>query len=190
MKPPKIIFNFLVGSTCVLFSMSTSARHGTHNSDYHDSRYASFYYTYEANGDDYITGVGASVTFIDSQTNLGFSLNTSLNNAEVLATDGYVEDYFAWEGSIKFGYFSKLSIYGEVGVDLTEALFHDLRYHDDDDDYYHHHEDDIDAYFGAGIGINLGGLKIDGFSRLREIDSRYWEAESEVFSGIQVSINF
>lgn len=188
MKRFQRITQFVIAGICLLGSANTFARHGGH-SNHPDSSFPSFYYTYESNGKDYITGVGTSITFKDSQTNLGFGVSSSLNYAEVRATDGYLEDYFAWEAALRFGYFSKLSIYGEVGIDLTEALFHDLRYHDDDH-YYDEYEDDVDAYFGAGIGINFGRLRVEGFSRLREIDSRYWEAESEVFSGVQVSINF
>ena len=173
------------------FSLATSA-HGNDSMSYDDASVRLFS-TYESNGKDFIEGVGIGLTLKSSDSNLGFQLNTSLNNAEVRATDGYIEDYFAWQGSVKFGLFSKVSLYLEAGVDLTELIFHDFRY--DDHDYYddhnnEHYEDDIDVFVGVGAGIELGRLKLEGFTRLREIDSKYWEAESEVFTGIQFSINF
>ena len=155
----------------------------------------SIFYTYESNGDDYIAGIGAGITFVDEGSKLGFGFTTSLNNAEVRTEYGYIEDYVSWEGAIKFGYFSNVSVYGEVGVDLAELLFHDLRYDDHDHDHHHHdddyhYDDHIDGYVGVGAGIKLGGLKVEAFSRLREVDSKYWEAESDVFTGVQFSLNF
>ncbi|WP_196140233.1 hypothetical protein [Aliikangiella sp. G2MR2-5] len=149
------------------------------------------FYSYESNGEDYIYGIGTGLTlFSDSSSGFAGQLLTTFNQAEVTATDGYIEDYFAWEGIVRLGFFSNISVYGEVGIDLTEALFHDFRY--DDDDYYdhHHHNDDIDAFAGVGAGIRLGKFQLTAFSRLREIDSRYWEAEKEHFTGLQFSVNF
>lgn len=145
--------------------------------------------SYESNGEDYIQGIGSGITFKNPRTNLGFQFNTSLNYAEVLATDGYLEDFFAWQGAMKVGVFSKLSFYVEAGIDLTELFFDDLRY-DDHDDYYDDYHDDIDSFVGIGAGIQAGPVKIEAFTRLREIDSRYWEADSEVFTGLQFSLNF
>ena len=147
------------------------------------------FYSYESNGDDYISGVGIGYTFADPHSKLGYQLTTSLNNAEVVATDGFIEDYIAWEGGIKLGLFSNLSLYVEAGIDLSEILFHDLRY-DEHDYYFSEYHDDFDAYIGVGAGIQAGPLRVTAFSRKREIDSKYWEAESEVFSGVQFSISF
>lgn len=155
----------------------------------HESNKAQVFYSYESNGDDYIAGVGIGYSFVNSETNIGYQLTTSLSNAEVIATDGLVEDYFAWEGGIKFGLFSNISIYAEAGIDLTELLFHDLRY-DHHDFYYDEYHDNVDMYLGVGAGIQAGPIRITAFSRTREVDSKYWEAESEVFSGIQFSLNF
>lgn len=153
---------------------------------------ARFFTSYESNGHDFIQGIGTGFTFKDSKSKLGFQLNTSLNYAEVTATDGYLEDFFAWQGSVKLGLFSDISVYVEAGVDLTELFFDDLRYDHDDyhDEYYDDYHDNIDAFVGIGAGLKAGPLKIELFSRLREIDSRYWEAEAEVFNGVQFSINF
>jgi len=146
------------------------------------------FYSYESNGADYFSSVGVGTTFKNSETNLGIQINTSLGTAEVIAQDGYIEDFVSWEGGVKLGYFSNLSLYVEGGIDLSELFFHDLRY----DDYEHEYgyEDDLDAYLGAGVGFRAGAIQIDGFVRMREIDSRYWEARSESFSGVQISLNF
>lgn len=157
-----------------------------------DERSGRVFYSYESNGADYISAVGIGVTHTDQHTNLGFQLNTSLGYAEVIAEDGYLEEYASWEASVRFGYFSNFSIFAEFGVDLAEAMFEDYRYDQDDHCHYDEYcyEDDVDAYVGVGAGIKAGAVQVDGFVRAREIDSRYWEAESEIFSGVQVSLNF
>lgn len=170
------------------FTSSVHADHDIHSND-HENASVRIFSTYEANGKDYIEGVGIGITSKNPDTKLGFEFSTSLNNAEVRATDGYIENYFAWQGSAKFGLFSFISVYAELGVDLTELIFHDFRY-DADDEYYGEYQDDIDTFVGVGAGLKAGPLQLEAFTRLREIDSRYWEAESEVFTGAQLSFIF
>jgi len=146
------------------------------------------FYSYESNGSDYLAFVGVGTTLKVSHSDLGLQLNTAIGNAEVLATDGYLEEYTAWEVSAKVGYFSNLSVYAEVGFDLTESLFHDFRYSDYEQEYGH--ADDVDAFIGMGAGVKSGALEINAFVRFREIDSEYWEAASESFSGLQVALHF
>lgn len=157
-----------------------------------NERSGRLFYSYESNGADYISSVGIGTTQKYAGSNLGFQLNTSLGYAEVLAEDGYLEEFTSWEASARFGYFSNISVFVEFGIDLAEALFEDFRY--DNDDHCHYDEycyqDDVDGFIGVGAGVKAGPIQVDGFVRAREIDSRYWEAESEVFSGIQVSLNF
>ncbi|MET1256264.1 hypothetical protein [Aliikangiella maris] len=155
------------------------------------------YYSFEANGEDYIAGIGTGLKLYDEDAPIGVILTTSLNYAEVTTERGYTENYTAWEAAFKVGHFSDFSVYLEAGFDLSELIFHDLRYSDDHifytNDSHHdhdHYDDNIDAYVGIGAGFRLGGLGIEAFSKLREIDSRNWEAEAEVFSGITFSINF
>ncbi len=148
------------------------------------------FYSHESNGADYFSSVGVGTTFKQRDTNIGFQLSTSIGNAEVLATDGYVEEFVSWEGSVKLGYFSNLSFYIESGIDLSELFFKDLREDDYYDDYDSDYHDDLDSFVGVGAGIKTGNLQIDAFYRIREIDSEYWEAESEVFSGIRATISF
>lgn len=183
----------IIGFALLLPIFSASAFHDRHRSSYGDKD-ASLYYTYEANGEDYIYGIGVALTYTDPDSNLGFMVTTSLNDATVTALDGYEENYAAWEAGLKFGLFSDISLYGEVGVDLSELLFHDIRYHYNDcfrcGGYYDEFHDDIDAYVGFGAGIDIGPFKVEAFTRHREIDSRYWESASEQFSGFQVSVNF
>ena len=178
----------LLGFGLLSFASSVHADHDIHSNN-NGNASVRLFSTYEASGTDYIEGVGIGFTTKNPDTKLGFEFSTSINNAEVRATDGYIEDYFAWQGSAKVGLFSNISIYAELGVDLTELFFHDLRY-DVHDEYYDEYQDDIDAFVGVGAGLKAGPLQIEAFTRLREIDSRYWEAESEVFTGAQLSISF
>ena len=179
-----LLGKFLITMLTILASSNVFADHPSGFND----RTTSIFYTYEGNGYDYIAGFGAGLTLKNSHSNWGIGLTTTFSNAEVRTEDGYIEEYFAWEGSVRFGHFSQVSIYGEVGIDLTEMLFHDLRY--DHDDYHNEYHDDLDAYVGVGAGFNLGPLKVEAFTRLREIDSLYWEARSSHFTGVQFSINF
>jgi hypothetical protein len=178
----------ILGFGLLSFTSSAYADHNNHSNDYENASVRLFS-TYEANGTDYIEGIGIGFTTRNPDTKLGFEFSTSINNAEVTATDGYIEDYFAWQGSAKVGLFSNISIYAELGVDLTELFFHDLRY-DVHNENYDGYQDDVDAFVGVGAGLKAGPLQIEAFSRLREIDSQYWEAESEVFTGAQLSISF
>jgi hypothetical protein len=146
------------------------------------------FHSYESNGADNISSLGIGVTLKSNDSNLGFQLNTSIANAELIATDGYREKYNAWEAGVKIGYFSTLSLYIEGGVDLSEAIYNDIRYNDYERE--HGYADNVDSYVGVGAGLRLGALQLDSFVRLRAIDSEYWRAESEVFSGIQISFNF
>lgn len=192
LQPSKITnalkFLVLLGFGLLSFASSAHADHDNQPNNY-DNASVRLFSTYEANGEDYIEGVGIGFTTKNPDTKLGFEFSTSFNNAVVTATDGYIEDYFAWQGSAKIGLFSNISVYAELGVDLTELFFHDLRYdvHDGFNDEY---QDDIDTFVGVGAGLKAGPLQIEAFTRLREIDSQYWEAEAEVFTGAQLSISF
>lgn len=171
------------GLVLLLASISLSAF--AHEPDDLESQ---LFYRFESNASDSITGVGTAVNFIDRGTRLGYSMTTSLNFAEVVA-DGYLENYLAWEGAVRFGLFSKVSIYGEVGIDLTELIFKDDR--NDHDDYYSdEYSDNTDAYIGVGLGFKAGHVQIDAIAKLRAIDSQYWEADHAFFSGVQFSLNF
>ncbi len=180
--PLKALFLSLVLSAGVVSKEADAGEH----------RDARLFYSYESNGGDYLSAIGIGVTQTYRNSNLGYQLNTSLGHAEVLAQDGYLEEYTSWEASARFGYFSKVSFFVEFGIDLAEALVDDYRY--DRDDYCYRDEycyqDDLDAFVGFGAGLKAGPISVEGIVRAREIDSRYWEAESEVFSGVQVAFNF
>lgn len=197
---------FLIFSTVVLFSSIANAidfesNHSSKHSHRKANVSSSLFTSYESNGADFISSIGLATTLIQGD-NLGVQLNTSLAAAEVLATDGYLEEYSAWQVGVKAGYFGKFSIFVEAGYDLSEALFNDSREDGHSsvvissdgatiyEEHHHYDDNDVDIYLGAGVGAKLGKLSIDGLVRWRAIDGDYWKAESEVFSGVQISLNF
>ena len=167
---------------------------------YENDLSTSLFTSYESNGTDFISTIGLS-TNLNQGDNFGVQFNTSIATAEVLASDGYLEEYSAWQVGVKAGYFGRVSVFVEAGFDLTEAIFNDVRddghsvvYTSDGvtiyEEYDDHSRNDVDIYLGAGAGINLGKLSLEGIVRWRAIDGDYWQADSEFFSGMQVSFNF
>ncbi|PHS18170.1 MAG: hypothetical protein COA86_08485 [Kangiella sp.] len=167
---------------------------------YENDLSALLFTSYESNGADFISSIGLATNLIQND-NLGVQFNTSIATAEVLASDGYLEEYSAWQIGVKAGYFGRVSVFLEAGFDLTEAIFNDVRGDDHSvvytsdgvtiyEEYDAHPRNDVDIYLGAGAGINLGKLSLEGIVRWRAIDGDYWQADSEIFSGIQVSLNF
>lgn len=170
----------------------------------HESGPSLFYKT-ESYGKNKISSVGTSILITGNESSLGLALNTSVGAAEVYDDYGYLQEYLAWEGGIKVGYFSKVFFYAEAGVDLGELIFDDR---DEDEHFYfedehHHYNDDyydyvssynddnhVDAYVGVGAGINLGRLQIEAFSRVRNIDGIDWDAPQHTYSGVQFSLKF
>jgi len=171
------------------------------SSHYYDNDLSSSLFTsYESNGADFISSIGLATNLIQDDK-LGVQFNTSIATAQVLATDGYLEEYSAWQVGVKAGYFGRVSVFVEAGFDLTEAIFNDVRgdghsvvYTNDGvtiyEEYDGYSRNDVDIYLGAGAGVNLGKLSLEGIVRWRAIDGDYWQADSEFFSGMQVSFNF
>ena len=155
------------------------------------------YYSFESSAGDHYSGIGFATTFKSEESHFGINLATSLSEASVMTDLGFNEHFLAWEGHVKIGYFSKFSVYGEFGFDIGELLSPDFRQIDDiifdalvEDEDRESHGRDIDTYVGIGAGINLGKLNISAFSRVRDINSEYWQAENDVFTGVQFSISF
>jgi len=169
-----------------------------------------FFVKSEINGDDFINGIGSEAWLLNSETHFGIAVNSAIGNAQVTDIYGYQHDYLAWDFGVKFGYFSDVFIYAELGFDLGELILSDR---DDDHDRYDHdsdslvidlidalahdhhssrhdHENDVDAYFGAGIGVKLNQVSIEGFARYRQIDGEYWKADNQVFTGIKLTLAF
>ena len=170
------------------------------------------YISQETNNTDTIQSVGMTFLFTDYRSNLGGGFDFSIGRGEVMTENGHEEDYIAWELGLKFGYFSKLFVYGELGFDLGELLTSDdhdddhydgsFHFGDYDDDHYDHqhshynchdnyHDDkSIDAYVGIAAGIDLGHFQVTAFSRLRKIDSEHWTIEENLFTGVKLSLSF
>ncbi len=152
----------------------------------------SIFYNHEFNGPDTIRSLGFGNTSIDPHNHLGFGFSSSFNYANVTTKEYRTEEYFAWEASAKFGYFSQISLYAEAGIDLTELMFGDFRVNVDNTEFHYgdNNSDKVDTFFGIAAGYSMEVLKVELMTRWRNIDSEYWEAESEVFTGISFSLNF
>ena len=150
------------------------------------------FFSYEANGEYYISSIGIGTTFKKSGSDIGFQLNTSLGSYNVISKEGEPKDYTSWDVSAKFGYFSRTSFYIEAGFDMAETLAIGLRSNDNGScfDEQFCDNDNVDSFLGLGAGVELGELQLDGFFRYRNIDSPAWESKIDTFTGIQISIKF
>ncbi len=165
---------------------------------------------YEVNGDDYINGIGSEIWLTDNLSNLGLAVTSSLGKGKVTDTYGWQQEYISWDFGLKYGYFSDVFAYVEVGVDVGELILQDRDEDEYDDSYYdgelvieiadavlfgesrkrYDQDNDVDAYFGAGIGIKQQHFAIEAFSRYRQIDGEYWKAENQVFTGVKLTVFF
>lgn len=127
--------------------------------------------------------------FTFPRSDFGYQLGTGLSSAEITDFDGWVDHYTAWEGNVRIGLFSEISLYLEAGIDIGELLVVDDRH-----DHYHHHYDDhhneVDNYLGAGFGISQRHVDIRVFSRYRFIDGIELHDNQDVFTGVEVSLHF
>jgi len=168
-----------------------------------------FFVKNEIHDSDYISGIGVEAWLINEDTQIGFAVNSSIGKAEVTDEYDYQHSYVAWDVGIKFGYFSDVFIYAELGLDLGELILQDRDeddYDDEDnqvdlgdilgilvlDDYYDEYDrsNDIDAYVGVGVGLKLENIVIEGYSRYRQIDGEYWKANNQVFTGVKLTMMF
>lgn len=143
---------------------------------------------HEFNSTDTITGVGVSQNYASISNLLVGQVNSSINFAEILTQDQVLEEFFAWEIGGKLGYFSDFFIYIEAGIDVTELAFSEERDECCRDSY--NDDNNIDGYAGLGAGVDLGMLRLELFSRLRQIDTNNWKSKSHAFYGAQLSLLF
>ena len=174
-----------------------------------------FFLKTELNDGDYINGVGSEYWLINPNSSVGIAINSSLGNAKVTDDLNIEHHYLAWDLGIKFGYFSDVFVYAEIGFDFGEMVLSDrdkdeydhnltfnefLTYlatdgyteHHSYDDYYHDYDssNDIDGYIGSGVGMRFDGIVVEGFARYRQIDGQYWQADSQVYSGVKLTMLF
>lgn len=152
----------------------------------------SIFVKHEFNGDDQITGIGTSVLSHDSNYNsdLKGEVLTSLNHAKVLDDYDNLQEYVSWELGFRVGYYNKLFIYVEGGLDILEMFASDLN---NDDDYYFEDENNgngIDGYGAIGAGVETKIFRLEGFVKARKIDGDYWQSKHQMFYGVQLSIPF
>lgn len=197
---------------CVILILIISSL--SSSSSAHTTKNFSFYAINEHNVNDSITGIGVSILHSINNTPLGFSIDTSLSNADVIDVNGVEQSYLAWEVGAKFGYFSQVFLYAEIGFDFGEFAFQDRdeeskTYHEQSydnstknrNDYYNgygvnisptvdDYSNDIDAYVGLGTGIDFGHIQLSAFARYRQIDGEFWKANNQTFTGIKASLSF
>ncbi|MBA6232288.1 MULTISPECIES: hypothetical protein [unclassified Colwellia] len=161
------------------------------------------YLHHDANDSDYYSSIGTEVVHRTLNSYLGFSVTSSLGYAQITDKTNYQHSFISWEGGMKFGYFSDVSLYVEFGVDLLELAFNDRS----DDNNWHHKnryntdfennnfdpaysDNDIDGYVGIGSSFMIERLKVTGFVRFREISGYNWQAANNTFSGIELAVVF
>lgn len=176
----------LLGAFSLLLSHQATAKSNIHLKDV---KGFGVFVKHETNDTDNITGVGISQRVNFHRSELGAEFTTNINYAEVLTESGYLEEFMAWEGGVKLGYFSTVFVYVEAGIDLAELFVNDR----DDDDccrFFDKQDNDPDGYAGLGLGVQLQHLRVEAFARARQIDSYYWRNESQAYYGFQLSLGF
>ena len=145
---------------------------------------------YEFNDTDRISGLGVSGIIGTRNSDLKAEVITSINNISVVDTFGFEEEYLGLDLGMRFGYFGDLFMYVEGGLDVFEAVFK----HDDDEPIFGQHDgyssDTLDGYAAFGGGFQAGKLRVEGFVKARQINAEYWEADKNLFYGMQLSLAF
>ena len=154
----------------------------------------------ESNNTDIITSIGVEMMKKSNYSNFGFVFTSALGVAEVTSKNAVQENFITWDNGVKFGYFNRLFVYGEVGIELFElglrsfseernSQSHSYRYNNNYN-YDNNNSNSTDGYAGIGIGYNFKPVKIELYSRARQIDGNNWESRKHIFSGIQLSFSF
>ncbi|WP_024609925.1 hypothetical protein [Pseudoalteromonas sp. TB64] len=142
----------------------------------------------EFNGDSSITSVGVEMMAKQNHSNFGVIFTSAVGAAKVDNKQGEQEEFITWDNGMKLGYFNDFFIYAELGLDLFELAFKNDR--GDNTYQIEKSNNDIDGYAGIGMGYHLKPFKIEAFTRVRQIDGYYWEAEEHIYSGVQLSLTF
>lgn len=167
----------------------------------------SIFISSEHQSEDQINGFGVSALLKNSESNIGVSIFSSIAPSEVIDTRGFNQHYIAWEVGAKFGYFSDVFFYAELGFDFGELTLQSrgeddrYDYHDDDGEFdftdfieirnrVHDNSNDIDGYVGIGAGYDFGRFQIEAFTRYRQIDGEFWKADNQAFAGVRASLSF
>jgi hypothetical protein len=148
----------------------------------------SLFVQHELNDTDTITSIGISLPMVQNNSKVQGKLLTSLGYAEVLDSNLNMQPFMISDLAIRLGYYDKLFVYVEGGIDLLELIFQDSR---NDDFYYEdNNENGPDGYLALGAGIDAGVLQFNGFVKARKIDSDNWKSEHHLFYGLQFSLTF
>ena len=144
---------------------------------------------HELNDTDTISSLGVSHSLLDTHSKVRGDLLASVGYAQIEDKDDIIQHFLTSDFGVRLGYYDKMFVYVEGGIDLLEILFRDFR---DDPDYYYYDQSDNtpDGYAAVGAGIDSGKLKIEGFVKVRNIDSDNWDSKHHVFYGLQLSLSF
>ena len=144
---------------------------------------------HEFNDTDTITAIGMSRSLLQANSKVQGEVLTSLGYAEVMDKNQTIQHFVTSDLGIRLGYYDKVFVYLEGGIDLLEILVQDFR---DDDDYYYDEDSDNtpDGYAALGVGVDTGAFKLEGFIKARNIDTDAWDSEHHLFYGLQLSLSF
>lgn len=163
-----------------------------------------FYFKSEFHDQNVIYSIGTEFLLQWPHSNIGVAINSSINAASIVDKKNTTQEFITAELGGRFGYFSDLSVFIEAGVDLGEGLgnlLHSSIFERNDDRQYSYHNSDyddnyeypfnVDSYIGLGVGVNLNKtIRLEGFSRFREINGTDWDAKSQIYSGVTFALIF
>ncbi|MBB1329349.1 hypothetical protein H5087_08280 [Pseudoalteromonas sp. SR43-7] len=175
---------FVLLSTLLSFSQNANARFLLGN----DMPNTGMFIKSEFNGDSSITSAGLEMMVKQNYSNFGVVFTSAIGAAVIDNKQGEQEEFITWDNGMKLGYFNDFFIYAELGLDLFELAFKNDR--GDNTYQIEKSNNDIDGYAGIGAGYHFKPFKIEIFTRARQIDGDYWEAQEHIYSGVQLSFTF
>ena len=143
---------------------------------------------HELNDSDKISSIGISQSITQANNKVYGELLVSLGYAEILDSNEMVQHFVISDIGVRLGYYDRLYVYVEAGIDLFEVLFQSYR--DENDFDYDSNQNSPDGYAALGLGLDTGKVRIGGFIKARKLDSDYWDSEHNVFYGLQFSLSF
>jgi hypothetical protein len=144
---------------------------------------------HEFNDSDRISSIGISQSITQANNKVYGELLASLGYAEVQDNNQMFQHFVISDIGVRLGYYDRLYVYVEAGIDLFEVLFQSYR-DQNDFEYDDSSQNAPDGYAALGAGLDTGKFRIGGFIKARKLDSDYWSSEHSVFYGLQFSLSF